>query len=156
MEEARSSSSPSARNTADRPMRRFRYCLIHLRNRATILWNRIKSVARMKEMKFLLVVCVITVVFATSANSNPAIPFYLGTEPLIRIGLSTNASSISITTGDSSLVAYSPDEQLRMLGSNRVSVAARAYRPPRTRPFGCSYRTRRSSRSVPRRTWEPS
>ena len=57
-------------------------------------------------------------------------PFVLGAEPLIRIGLSTNSSSVSITTGDSSLVAYSPDEQVRMLAANRVSVAARSYRPP--------------------------
>lgn len=56
-------------------------------------------------------------------------PFVLGAEPLIRIGLSTNSSSVSITTGDS-LVAYSPDEQARMLAANRVSVAARSYRPP--------------------------
>src|SRR5690606_7376815 len=62
-------------------------------------------------------------------------PFFLGTEPLIRIGLSTNASSVSITTGDSTLVAYSPDEELRVLSSNRVSVAARAYRPPQVEQF---------------------
>ncbi len=61
--------------------------------------------------------------------------FSLSGEPLIRIGLSTNSSSVSITTGDSSLVAYSPDEQLRMLGSNRISVAARAYRPPQVDQF---------------------
>lgn len=74
--------------------------------------------------------------FAASVGSINAIPsFYLGSEPLIRIGLSTNASSVSITTADSSLVAYSPDEQLRMLGSNRVSVAARAYRPPQVDQF---------------------
>ncbi|HQU91490.1 MAG TPA: SpoIID/LytB domain-containing protein [Pyrinomonadaceae bacterium] len=74
--------------------------------------------------------------FAASVGSINAIPsFYLGSEPLIRIGLSTNASSVSITTADSSLVAYSPDEQLRMLGSNRVSVSARAYRPPQVDQF---------------------
>ena len=74
------------------------------------------------------------VLFSTRlAYSNT--PFFLGSEPLIRIGLSTNSSSVSITTGDSTLVAYSPDEQLRMLGSNRVSVAARAYRPPQVDQF---------------------
>jgi len=61
--------------------------------------------------------------------------FFLGSEPLIRIGLSTNSSSVSITTGDSTLVAYSPDEPLKMLASNRVSVAARAYRPPQVDEF---------------------
>ncbi len=51
-------------------------------------------------------------------------------EPLIRIGLATNASSVSITTTDSSLVAVSPDEPNRILGTARVSVSARTYRPP--------------------------
>ncbi len=56
--------------------------------------------------------------------------FVLPHEPLIRIGLSTNASSASITTSDSQLVAYSPDEPGKYLATNRVSVSARAYRPP--------------------------
>lgn len=56
--------------------------------------------------------------------------FMLPSEPLIRIGLSTNAISVSITTGDSTLVAYSPEEPSRMLSANRVSVSARSYRPP--------------------------
>lgn len=56
--------------------------------------------------------------------------FRLPNEPLIRIGLSTNASSVSITTGDSQLVAYSPEEPGKYLATNRVSVSARAYRPP--------------------------
>ncbi len=55
--------------------------------------------------------------------------FRLASEPLIRIGLSTNASSVSITTNDSSLVAVSPDEPARMLATARVTVSARAYRP---------------------------
>ncbi|MGD9561504.1 MAG: SpoIID/LytB domain-containing protein [Pyrinomonadaceae bacterium] len=54
----------------------------------------------------------------------------LPNEPLIRIGLSTNARSVSITTSDSQLVAYSPEEPGRLLAVNRVSVSARAYRPP--------------------------
>ncbi|MEJ7622514.1 MAG: SpoIID/LytB domain-containing protein [Pyrinomonadaceae bacterium] len=54
----------------------------------------------------------------------------LAAEPLIRIGLATNAGSVSITTGDSSLIAVSPDESARMLATNRVTVSARAYRPP--------------------------
>src|SRR5690606_4557545 len=56
--------------------------------------------------------------------------FRLPAEPLIRIGLATNASSVSITTSDSSLVAFSPDEPSRLLASNRVSISARAYAPP--------------------------
>ncbi|CAN5231546.1 hypothetical protein BH20ACI1_BH20ACI1_00210 [soil metagenome] len=56
--------------------------------------------------------------------------FFLGQEPIIRIGLATNANSVSITTTDSSLVAVSPDEPQIFLETNRVSVSARAYRPP--------------------------
>ncbi len=56
--------------------------------------------------------------------------FILVSEPLIRIGLSTNAGSVSITTGDSSLVAVSPDEPSKLLATNKVTVSARAYRPP--------------------------
>ncbi|MCC7308815.1 MAG: hypothetical protein IT173_14725, partial [Acidobacteria bacterium] len=56
--------------------------------------------------------------------------FILRQEPLIRIGLSTNANSVSITTADSQLVAYSPEEASRYLATNRISVSARAYRPP--------------------------
>ena len=59
-------------------------------------------------------------------------PYLLVNEPLIRIGLSTNASSASITTDDAQLVAYSPEEPNRFLATNRVSVSARAYRPART------------------------
>ncbi len=56
--------------------------------------------------------------------------FTLASEPFIRIGLSTNAGSVSIATGDSSLVAVSPDEPGKLLATNKVTVAARAYRPP--------------------------
>ena len=51
-------------------------------------------------------------------------------EPLIRIGLSTNSSSVSITTADASLIAVSPDEPSKLLATTRVTVSARAYRPP--------------------------
>jgi stage II sporulation protein D len=56
--------------------------------------------------------------------------FRLPAEPLIRIGLATNASAVTITTADSQLVAFSPDEPQRMLATNRVTVSARSYRPP--------------------------
>lgn len=80
---------------------------------------------------FLAFLAIITIQLSVNAYE----PFRLGAEPLIRIGLSTNSSSVSITTGDSSLVAYSPDEPLRMLASNRVSVAARSYRPPEVEQY---------------------
>jgi stage II sporulation protein D len=57
--------------------------------------------------------------------------FYrLEREPLIRIGLATGASSATITTTDSQLVAVSPDEPNKFLAVNRISVSARSYRPP--------------------------
>jgi len=56
--------------------------------------------------------------------------FYLANEPLIRIGLTTNASSVAITTADSQLVAASPDEASRFLATNKITVSARSYRPP--------------------------
>ena len=56
--------------------------------------------------------------------------FKLETEPLIRIGLETNAASVSITTTDSTLIAVSPNEPNRILDAARVTVSARAYRPP--------------------------
>ncbi len=56
--------------------------------------------------------------------------FKLASEPLIRIGLATNAGSVTITTGDSSLVAVSPDEPSKLLAATRVTVSARAYRAP--------------------------
>lgn len=56
--------------------------------------------------------------------------FSLASEPLIRIGLATNAASVTITTGDSSLVAVSPEEPTKLLATTRVTVSARAYRPP--------------------------
>jgi len=56
--------------------------------------------------------------------------FRLSSEPLIRIGLATNSSSVTITTGDSSLVAVSPDEPMRNLATARVVVSARAYKAP--------------------------
>ena len=56
--------------------------------------------------------------------------FHLPSEPVIRIGLSTNSSSVSITTADPSLIAISPDEPSKMLETSKVTVSARAYRPP--------------------------
>lgn len=59
----------------------------------------------------------------------------LTAEPLIRIGLATNVPTASITTNDATLVAYSPEVPDRMLATNRVTVAARAYRPPEVEMF---------------------
>jgi stage II sporulation protein D len=79
-------------------------------------------------LRFLFTVFVsLTVVSGVSAEFNY---FYLASEPLVRVGLATNASSVTIATTDSQLVALSPDESNRFLATNRVTVTARAYRPP--------------------------
>ncbi|MFL6374920.1 MAG: SpoIID/LytB domain-containing protein [Pyrinomonadaceae bacterium] len=61
--------------------------------------------------------------------------FRLSSEPLIRIGLSTNSSSLTITTGDSSLVAASPEEPLKTLATTKIVVSARAYKPPEVEDY---------------------
>lgn len=79
-------------------------------------------------LRFLFTVFfLLTVVSGVSAEFNY---FYLASEPLVRVGLATNASSVTIATTDSQLVALSPDESNRFLATNRVTVTARAYRPP--------------------------
>ena len=72
----------------------------------------------------------LTISFLSIATLAEGEFYRLPQEPLIRIGLSTNASSISITTTDSELVAYSPDEPNRYLATTRVAVSARSYQPP--------------------------
>lgn len=59
----------------------------------------------------------------------------LPSEPVVRIGLSTNAGPVSITTADTSLVAISPDEPVKILETARVTVSARMYRPPEVEFF---------------------
>jgi len=66
----------------------------------------------------------------TTVSAEETNLFYLASEPTVRIGLATNARSVSITTTDSSLVAVSPDEPNKMLATNKIFVAPRAYRPP--------------------------
>lgn len=61
--------------------------------------------------------------------------FYLANEPLVRIGLATNARSVSVTTTDSQLVAVSPEEQPVFLATNRVTISARSYSPPEIEIF---------------------
>lgn len=67
----------------------------------------------------------------TGANADGGFEYFrLSSEPLIRIGLATNSGSVSIMSGDSSLVAASPDEASKLLATTRVTVSARSYRPP--------------------------
>ncbi len=83
--------------------------------------------------RMMLRVVLLFVLFALMSAVNVfggAGEYKLAYEPLIRIGLATNASSVTITSGDSALTAASPDEALRTLTTARVTVSARAYRPP--------------------------
>lgn len=83
------------------------------------------------NMRYILFICFVFV-FSASKISAFGEPFYskLNQEPVIRIGLATNAQTVSITTDDSSLVATSVGEPQRFLAANRISVGARSYRPP--------------------------
>ncbi|PYS90363.1 MAG: hypothetical protein DMF62_05090 [Acidobacteria bacterium] len=82
---------------------------------------------KLRHLVFAAQVLLITAVL----QANPPIQFFkLPAEPLIRIGLLTNASSVAITTSDTELVASSLDEPQRYLATDRITVSARAYRPP--------------------------
>ena len=84
----------------------------------------------MKYFRKSLLVFWTAVLSSTVMASGESELFKLAGEPLIRIGLSTNSGSVTITTADSSLVSVSPDEQSKFLATNRVTVSARAYRAP--------------------------
>jgi hypothetical protein len=84
-------------------------------------------------MKLRYILLASFIVLLSIPNASAHAEFYslaLDQEPIIRIGLATNASSVSITTTDSSLVAVSPDEPQKFLATTRVTVSARSYRPP--------------------------
>ena len=83
----------------------------------------------MSIKRFLLILFSLTIFTLKCLSADPEY-FRLAAEPIIRIGLSTNSSSVSITTTDSSLVAVSPDEPNKLLATTKVTVSARAYRPP--------------------------
>lgn len=74
-------------------------------------------------------------VFAQNDFAVEPILFPLAEEPTIRIGLATNSRSVAITTADSQLTAVSADEPNKFLAVNRISVSARAYRPPEVEIF---------------------
>ena len=83
-----------------------------------------------------LLLSLIVILLALVARAEDGVQlFRLGSEPLIRIGLSTNAGAVTISTADTSLVSVSPDEATKLLGTNRITVAARVYRPPEVEEF---------------------
>lgn len=77
-----------------------------------------------------LILTILVLPHVNSADPNSHGHFTLPSEPLIRIGLATNAGSATITSGDSAITISSPDEPNRVLATTRVTVSARAYRPP--------------------------
>lgn len=77
----------------------------------------------------------VTIIFLLLSASSGTTLFRLPAEPLIRVGLSTNSGSVTITTNDASLVSFAPDEPMKLLGTDRVTVAARVYRPPEVEEF---------------------
>jgi stage II sporulation protein D len=82
-----------------------------------------------------ILILLISVLPSTAGFGESSGFFFLEAEPLIRIGLVTNAGSVNITTADSQLVAYSADEPARYLATNKVTVSARAYQPPVVEQF---------------------
>jgi stage II sporulation protein D len=62
--------------------------------------------------------------------SNISASYLFIEEPTIRVALTTNARSVSISTADNQLVSISPEEQPKFLGISSITVSARAYRPP--------------------------
>src|SRR5215213_3266093 len=76
---------------------------------------------------FIFFICAFFISTISAAETNL---FYPGSEPTVRIGLATNARSVSIATSDTSLVAVSADEPNKMLATNKIVVAPLAYRPP--------------------------
>ncbi len=83
----------------------------------------------MNLRSFLFILC-LTLLSVSEILATETANFYLANEPVVRIGLQTNARYVSVTTTDEQLVAVSPDEQPLFLGTTRVSVSARSYRPP--------------------------
>jgi len=83
------------------------------------------------NLRFILFISFILLLSVSSVSAFGEFDYLnVNQEPIIRIGLATNARSVSITTADSSLVAVSPDEPQRFLATTKVSVSARSYRPP--------------------------
>ena len=76
------------------------------------------------------------ILFATATTFTSEPDFVrLPAEPMIRIGLSTNTSNVTITTNEAQLVAFSPDEPNKFLATNRISVFPRVYHPPEIENF---------------------
>ena len=87
-------------------------------------------------MNFRSIFFLSVVVFLFAPNSlshtgeNELTTFKLEREPLIRIGLKINVSSVSISTRDSSLVSEVVGEPSKYLGTTNVRISSRKYSPP--------------------------
>lgn len=82
----------------------------------------------------LISIAALIFVYCSSVYSFPNGEFFgtfkLASEPLVRIGLIQNASFVSITTSESTLVASLPGEPDRSLGSTNVRVSSSGYDAP--------------------------
>ncbi len=79
----------------------------------------------MNLRSFFLVLFIVILSFSTvSAN------YKFIEEPSIRVLLTSSAGSVSVSTADSQIVSVSPAEQPKILPVSKLTVSARAYRPP--------------------------
>ena len=85
-------------------------------------------------LRFSLIIAAF-IVFAFNSFANEPARFYLAEEPTIRIGLTTDARSVTISTADSQLTAISPQEPIKYLAVSKITALARAYRPPEVEVF---------------------
>lgn len=80
--------------------------------------------------RFLLAIAVCLVHQAPrDVSGSRPVALYFGGEPSVRIGLSTNSQSVTITTTEPSLIAGSVGELAEPIGSSRAFVEPRSYRP---------------------------
>ncbi|MBK8812860.1 MAG: SpoIID/LytB domain-containing protein [Acidobacteria bacterium] len=83
----------------------------------------------MSFSRLFIAVCIVaSLLSSVTAKENGYFSFV--SEPSVRIGLSTNAGSVTITTADTSLIAVTGDDADKVLSVNRITVAPRLYRPP--------------------------
>lgn len=88
----------------------------------------------LRSLSFVLIAAIFSVpiAFSTGFENSSA---RLKSEPVVRIGLSTNSRSVSITTSDSTLVSFSPEEPQKVLHTSRVAVSVRSYQVPQVEYF---------------------
>jgi stage II sporulation protein D len=84
-----------------------------------------------KSSKFLIFVVIILLFQTNSFAKFESYFSALDREPLVRIGLETDATSVSITTSDTSLVLVNDKTSSLSLGTTSVRISSQNYNPPR-------------------------